>query len=106
MVGARDVRDHHPGRELAVALPIVAVQLEQGRMRTLRRFAVIPQVVAFAVPDFGRRLSGPASCSCVPASASCAVVGASMAGRACAILGGVLGLLLADHVFRNYRFIR
>ena len=42
MVGARAVRDHHPGRELAVALPIVAVQLEQGRMRTLRRIAFIP----------------------------------------------------------------
>ena len=42
MVGARAVRDHHPGRELAVALPIVAVQLEQGRTRTLRRIAVIP----------------------------------------------------------------
>jgi hypothetical protein len=27
-----------------------------------------------------------------------------MAGGASAIVGGLLGLLLADHVFRNYRF--
>jgi hypothetical protein len=39
-------------------------------------------------------------------AASCAVVGASMAGIAGAIVGGVLGLLLPDHFFRNYRFIR
>ena len=39
-------------------------------------------------------------------AASCAVVGASMAGGAGAIVGGLLGLMLADHVFRNYRFIR
>jgi hypothetical protein len=42
----------------------------------------------------------------MPASASCAVVGASMAGRAGAIVGGLLGLTLADHIFRNHRFIR
>jgi hypothetical protein len=29
-----------------------------------------------------------------------------MAGVAGANFGGLLGLLLADHVFRNYRFIR
>jgi hypothetical protein len=29
-----------------------------------------------------------------------------MAGGAGAIVGGLLGLLLADHVFRNYRFNR
>jgi hypothetical protein len=29
-----------------------------------------------------------------------------MAGEANAIVGGVLGLMLADHDFRNYRFIR
>jgi hypothetical protein len=28
-----------------------------------------------------------------------------MVGVAGAIIGGLLGLLLADHVFRNYRFI-
>jgi hypothetical protein len=28
-----------------------------------------------------------------------------MAGGAGAIVGGLLGLMLADHVFRNYRFI-
>jgi ABC-type xylose transport system permease subunit len=39
-------------------------------------------------------------------AASCAVVGASLAGGAGAIVGGLLGLMLADHVFRNYRFIR
>ena len=39
-------------------------------------------------------------------AASCAVVGATMAGGAGAIVGGLLGLMLADHVFRNYRFIR
>jgi ABC-type xylose transport system permease subunit len=39
-------------------------------------------------------------------AASCAVVGASMAGGAGAIVGGLLGLMLADHVFRNYSFIR
>jgi hypothetical protein len=39
-------------------------------------------------------------------AASCAVVGASIAGGAGAIVGGLLGLMLADHVFRNYRFIR
>jgi hypothetical protein len=43
MVRARAVGDHHPGRELAVAHPIVAVQLEQGRIRTLCRIAVFPQ---------------------------------------------------------------
>jgi tetrahydrodipicolinate N-succinyltransferase len=37
---------------------------------------------------------------------SCAVVGPSMAGGAGAIVGGLLGLMLADHVFRNDRFIR
>jgi hypothetical protein len=40
------------------------------------------------------------------AAASCAVVGASMAGGAGAIGGELLGLMLADHVFRNYQFIR
>jgi hypothetical protein len=39
-------------------------------------------------------------------AASGAVVGASMAGGAGAIVGGLLGLMLADHVFRNHRFIR
>jgi hypothetical protein len=39
-------------------------------------------------------------------AATCAMVGASMAGGASAIVGGLLGLMLADHVFRNYRFIR
>jgi hypothetical protein len=39
-------------------------------------------------------------------AASCAVVDASMAGGAGAIVGWLLGLMLADHVFRNYRFIR
>jgi hypothetical protein len=39
-------------------------------------------------------------------AASCAVVGASMAGGAGAIVGRLLGQMLADHVFRNYRFIR
>jgi len=39
-------------------------------------------------------------------AASCAVVGASMAAGAGAIVGGLLGLMLADHVFCNYRFIR
>jgi hypothetical protein len=34
-------------------------------------------------------------------AASCAVVGASMAGGAGAIFRGLLGLILADHVFRN-----
>jgi hypothetical protein len=34
------------------------------------------------------------------------VVGASIAGGAGAIVGGLMGLMLADHVFRNYRFIR
>jgi hypothetical protein len=29
-----------------------------------------------------------------------------MAGGAGAIVGGLLALTLADHVFRNYRFIR
>jgi hypothetical protein len=29
-----------------------------------------------------------------------------MAGGAGAIVGGLLGLMLTDHVFRNYRFIR
>jgi hypothetical protein len=38
-------------------------------------------------------------------AASCAMVGASMAGGAGAIVGGLLGLMLADQVFRNYRFI-
>jgi hypothetical protein len=42
----------------------------------------------------------------MPDPASCAVVGASMAGGAGAIVGGLLGLMLADHDFRNYRFIR
>ena len=36
--------------ELAVALPIVAVQLEQGRMRTLPRIAVIPHVGSLRGP--------------------------------------------------------
>jgi hypothetical protein len=39
-------------------------------------------------------------------AASGAVVGASMAGGAGAIVGGLLGLMLADHVFRNDRSIR
>jgi hypothetical protein len=39
-------------------------------------------------------------------AASCAVVSASMAGGTGAIVGGLLGLMLADHVFRTYRFIR
>jgi ABC-type xylose transport system permease subunit len=39
-------------------------------------------------------------------AASCAVVGASMAGGAGAIVGGLLGLMLTGHVFRNSRFIR
>ena len=42
MVGARAVRDHDLRRELVVALPIIAVSREQGRMRTLRRIAFIP----------------------------------------------------------------
>jgi hypothetical protein len=37
---------------------------------------------------------------------SCAVVGASMARRAGAIGGGQLRRMLADHIFRNDRFIR
>jgi hypothetical protein len=39
-------------------------------------------------------------------AASCAVVGASMVNGTGTIVGGLLGLMLADHVFRNYRFIR
>ena len=39
-------------------------------------------------------------------AASCAVVGASMAGGAGAIGGGQLRRMLADHIFRNDRFIR
>ena len=39
-------------------------------------------------------------------AASCAVVGVSMAGGGNAIVGGLLGLMLADHGFRNDRFIR
>jgi hypothetical protein len=39
-------------------------------------------------------------------AASCAVVGPSTAGGAGAIVGEMLGLMLADHLFRNYRFIR
>jgi hypothetical protein len=39
-------------------------------------------------------------------AASCAVDGASMAGGASAIVDGVLEMMLADYVFRNYRFIR
>jgi hypothetical protein len=39
-------------------------------------------------------------------AASCAVVGASMARGAGAIVGGLLRLMLADYVFRNYRFFR
>jgi hypothetical protein len=42
----------------------------------------------------------------MPDPASCEVVGASMPGGAGAIVGGLPGLLLADHVFRNDRFIR
>jgi hypothetical protein len=34
------------------------------------------------------------------------LVGASIAGGAGAIVGGLLGLMLSDNVFRNYRFIR
>jgi hypothetical protein len=34
------------------------------------------------------------------------VIGASIVGGAGAIVGGLLGLMLADHIFRNFPFIR
>jgi hypothetical protein len=39
-------------------------------------------------------------------AASSAMVGTSMTSGAGAIVGGLLGLMLAHHVLRNYRFIR
>jgi hypothetical protein len=42
----------------------------------------------------------------VPHPTRYAVVGASTAGGAGVIVGEMLGLMLADNVFRNYRFIR
>ena len=64
---------------------------------------VLPQI---GIRDRRQMLSRAAAGRIWVTAASCAVVGASMAGGAGAIVGGLLGLLLADHVFRNYRFIR
>jgi hypothetical protein len=64
---------------------------------------VLPQ---FGVRDRRQMFNRAAAGSIWVTAASCAVVGASMVGGAGAIVGGLLGLLLADHVFRNYRFIR
>ena len=64
---------------------------------------VLPQL---GVRDRRQMFNRVAAGSIWVTAASCAVVGASMAGGAGAIVGGMLGLLLADHVFRNDRFIR
>ena len=64
---------------------------------------VLPQI---GIRDRRQMLSRAAAGRIWVTAASCAVVGASMVGGAGAIVGGLLGLMLADHVFRNYRFIR
>ena len=64
---------------------------------------VLPQL---GVRDRRQMFKRAAAGSIWVTAASCAVVGLSMAGGAAAIVGGLLGLMLADHVFRNYRFIR
>jgi hypothetical protein len=46
---------------LAVALPIVAIQLEQGRIRTLRRIVVIPHGGSLLRPGTGLRPAALAS---------------------------------------------
>jgi hypothetical protein len=75
-------------------------------MRTLCRIAVIPR--GGSLRGTGLRPAALGFCSFLLRAdpASCAVVGASTAGGAGAIVGGLLGLMLADHVFRKYRFIR
>ncbi len=70
MVGARAVRDHHPGRELAVTPTGPAARLEQGHGRHLSGMVAIPCGADLRIP--GRDRAGPRvllSSSCVPASA-------------------------------------
>jgi hypothetical protein len=61
---------------------------------------------AIGVRDQRQMFNRAATGSIWVTAASCAVVGASMAGGAGAIVGGLLGLMLADHFFRKHRFIR